>query len=146
MIENDGDDGRLLLAETTPAPPAAASNVDVRVQRTIHANKWSTICLPFAMSAAQVTAAFGSDVELADFTDWTTETDGGGDIVSILVEFTEVNNIQANHPYIIRTTADIAEFTVDGVSVKASDDPVVTVTGEDGDIVPESRTWSGEDF
>ena len=46
-------DTRLLLDETSTTAPEVATGVDVRVKRTINANEWSTICLPFAMSTAQ---------------------------------------------------------------------------------------------
>jgi hypothetical protein len=56
-------DDRIGLDENSKTAPKAISGVDVRVTRTINANEWSTICLPFAMTAAQVKAAFGDDVK-----------------------------------------------------------------------------------
>lgn len=53
--------------------PEAAEGVNVRVKRTIKANEWSTLVLPFAMTAEQVKSAFGNDVQLADFTGVETE-------------------------------------------------------------------------
>ena len=47
-------DPRTVLDENYTTVPSAASNVDVRVRRIFKANVWSTICLPFAMSADQV--------------------------------------------------------------------------------------------
>ncbi len=120
-------DLRTLLDETSTTVPAAAEGVDVRVKRTIKANEWSTICLPFAMTAEQVKAAFGDDVELADFTSWTPEEDDEGAIVSITVGFTDVAEIEANHPYIIKVSSAISEFTVDGVDIDPEEEPVVQV-------------------
>ena len=89
----------------------ATSNVIV--YRTIKAGEWSTICLPFAMTAAQVKEAFGDDVMLGDFNDYEFDDANG----SISVKFTSATAIEANHPYIIKVGADVAEFTVDGVDI-----------------------------
>ena len=120
-------DTRLLLDETSTTAPEVATGVDVRVKRTINANEWSTICLPFAMSTAQCKAAFGDDVQLANFTSWSSEEDGAGDIVAINVGFTPVTAIEANHPYIIKVSSAIADFTVDGVNIAPEDEPTVQV-------------------
>ena len=114
-------DTRTVLDETSTAVPEAATGVDVRVRRTIKANEWSTICLPFAMTEAQVLAAFGDDVQLADFTGCSVddETD------DITVNFTYVTAIEANHPYIIKVSEAVTEFTVDGVDIAPEDDPCV---------------------
>ena len=61
---------QVTLDENSEDAPGARSNVDVLVYRTIKANEWGTICLPFGMSAAQVKEAFGDDVKLADLADW----------------------------------------------------------------------------
>ena len=112
------EDSRVILDEnSTTAPEASSGAVDVRVKRTITAGNWSSICLPFAMTAAQVTAAFGDDVELADFTGYDV-TEEGGKTVGITVNFFSVSAIEANHPYIIKISSPtFTEFTVDGVTV-----------------------------
>lgn len=58
---------RTILDEMATTPPVAEENANVRVRRTINANSWSTICLPFAMSEVQCKAAFGDDVKIGDF-------------------------------------------------------------------------------
>jgi hypothetical protein len=110
---------RTVLDETSKTAPTAATGVDVRVKRTIKANDWSTICLPFAMSEAQVKAAFGEDVELADFIDYRYDDE------TITVNFEDVTDIEANHPYIIKVSSKVEEFTVDGVDIEPVDDPCV---------------------
>ena len=114
-------DTRVVLDENSTAVPAAATNVDVRVKRTIKAGEWSTICLPFAMSEAQVKEAFGEDVDLADFDGTDPEFDGD-DCVGIRANFTSVNAIEANHPYIIKVSQPISEFTLDDVDIVADED------------------------
>ncbi len=120
-------DTRMVLDETSTTPPSAATGVDVRVKRTIKANEWSTLVLPFSMTAEQVTADFGDDVQLADFTSWSSEEDNEGDIVSISVEFDAIDAIEANHPCLIRVSSAISEFTVDGVDIDPEDEPTVQV-------------------
>jgi hypothetical protein len=71
-------DRHLVLDENSTITPEAAVGVDVRVKRTIKGGEWSTICLPFDMTAEQVTTAFGSDVQLAKFSSWSPVEDDGG--------------------------------------------------------------------
>ncbi len=106
----------LTLSETSTTAPASATNVKVKVERTINGGKWSTICLPFDMTANQVTTAFGSGVKLGDFDSYESEYDGK-DVKSIAVKFNAVDAIEANHPYIILVESDITEFVVDGVDI-----------------------------
>ena len=121
-------EARTLLDETSATAPTAENGVDVRVRRTINANEWSTICLPFAMSEAQTKAAFGDDVQLADFTGWeTTEYDASDNALSIDVTFSSVTAIEANHPYVIKVSSAVTEVTVDGVDIAPEDDPAVSV-------------------
>lgn len=106
-------DKHINLDETSTTAPEAATGVDVRVKRTIIANQWSTICLPFAMTEAQVKEAFGNDVKLGDFNGYDVEDDGN----TIRVKFNTATAIEANHPYIIKVSAAVSEFTVDGVDI-----------------------------
>ena len=117
----------VILDETSTAAPEAANGVNVKVNRTINANEWSTICLPFAMSETQCKAAFGNDVQLANFTSWSSEEDGAGDIVAINVGFTTVTAIEANHPYIIKVSSAVTDFTIDGVNIAPENEPTVQV-------------------
>ena len=118
-------DTRTLLDETSTTAPAAASNVDVRVKRTITAGVWNTICLPFAMTATQVKEAFGDDVLLGDFTGCETELDGDENVTGLTVKFNSATAIEANHPYIIKVSANVEEFTADGVTIEAEEEPSV---------------------
>ena len=108
-----------ILDETSTVAPTAKTGVDVLVKRTIKANEWSTICLPFAMTEAQVKEAFGDDVKLGDFTGYDVKDEGE----TITVNFTDVTptTIEANHPYIIKLSAPVTEFTVDGVDIDPQD-------------------------
>ena len=123
-------DSRVVLDETsTTAPVASNGAVDVLVKRTINANEWSTICLPFSMSADQIQTAFGDDVtvELADAVSYETTEDDDDNIVDITINFNNVSPlaIEANHPYIIKVDKKITSFDVDGVDVN----PATSVSG-----------------
>ena len=108
---------RTVLNETSTTAPAAAASANVRVNRTIIGGEWNTICLPFDMTAEQVTSAFGNDVELADFTGYSVTKDGDN-VTDISVDFEAATAIAKNHPYIIKVTNTVLSFTADGVAVE----------------------------
>ena len=123
-------DKHIVLDENSISAPAPATGVDVRVIRTINADEWSTICLPFATTGEQVKAAFGDDVQLASFTGWESEEDGNGAIVAINVMFTSVSadeGIAANTPMLIKVSETVAEATFDGVTLEPAEEPMVQV-------------------
>ena len=113
-------DSRFTLDEnSTIAPEASTGNVDVCVFRSIKANEWSTICLPFSMTEAQVKAAFGQDVQLGEFNNYEV-VEEGRDVVGVKIKFTTATSINANHPYAIRVSSPIdydKGFTVSGVQI-----------------------------
>ena len=116
-----------ILDETSTAiPEATTAAVDIKVLRTIKTNEWNTICLPFAMTGAQVTTAFGSDVQLADFIDY----DVNDDATLLTVNFNMINptdGMEANYPYLIKISKpqNMTEFTAKAVIEPAEDDAVV---------------------
>ena len=104
---------RLVLDENATTAPEDATGVDVLVKRTIVADVWNTLCLPFSMTAEQVTTVFGNDVRLAEFTNW--EVDGN----NVKLTFTEeATAIEKNVPCLIKVTEGLTEFTVDGVDIE----------------------------
>ena len=118
-------ENRVILDETSTVAPVAASGVNVRVKRAIKANSWSTICLPFAIPAEKMIAAFGAGVEVKDFTSWSS-TEDGDNIVGITIGFTTVTAMEANHPYLIKVANAITAedgFTVDGVDIAPEAEP-----------------------
>ena len=118
----------LVLDENSTTVPEAAEGVNVRVKRTINASEWSTICLPFAMTAEQVKTAFGNDVQLGNFCDTESTYDNDENVTAISISFEDATEIEANHPYIIKVSAPITEFTVENVDVDpAEDDALVEV-------------------
>lgn len=119
---------RTVLDENALTIPESEENANVRVRRTIKANEWSTICLPFAMTETQVKTAFGDDVQIADFADTQSTYDNNDRVVGISISFSDVTEMEANHPYIIKVSQPITEFTVDNVDINpAEDDALVEV-------------------
>lgn len=120
------------LDETsTTAPTASDGEVNVEVKRTIKGGEWSTICLPFAMTGEQVVDNFGADVRIADFDNYVAsdETDDDDNPLSITINFTDLTiseGIEANHPYVIKTSRDITTITVNSVAIS----PATAVVGK----------------
>ncbi len=95
-------DTRTVLDENNTEELEDATGVDVLVKRTIVADVWNTLCLPFSMTAEQ-----------AEFTDW--EVDGN----NVKLTFTEgATAIEKNVPCLIKVTEGLTEFTVDGVDIE----------------------------
>ena len=116
----------VILDENSTTVPTAASNVDVHVKRTIKANEWSTICLPFSMTEEQVKSAFGDDVILAEFLGYETEKNSTGNIYAIKVKFDQtLKSIEANHPCLIKVGNNISEFDVENINIIPEENPVV---------------------
>lgn len=116
----------VVLDETnTVVPEATAGDVTILVKRTIKANEWSTICLPFDMTEEQTKAAFGDDVVLKEFTDYEVEYDADDKVTGITVNFEDVDlteGFYGNYPYLIKVSSDIDEFTVNATVDPVEDD------------------------
>ena len=104
----------IVLDENSETLPLATDGeVSIKVKRTIKAGEWSTICLPFSMTAEQTYEVFGEDVQLMTFGGYTTNDDLTSITISLGDSYLSEVGFLANYPYIIRTTKeDITEFTV----------------------------------
>lgn len=114
---------RVVIDENSAALPTAQNGVNVLVKRTIKKDVWNTICLPFDMDVTQTKQVFGDDVQGALFVDY--EVDGLAIIVNFENEDLASSGIYGNYPYLIKTSKDITEFTVDGVNVDPEEDGAV---------------------
>lgn len=112
----DPADTHVVLDETsTTAPVASGGAVDIMVKRTIKANEWSTLVLPFNMTEARVKEALGSDVQLAEFEDYEAEYDADDNVTGLTVNFVATDlseGFYGNYPYLVKTSKDITEFLV----------------------------------
>lgn len=91
----------------------AKNGVNVTLKRTMVANEWNTICLPFDVTAEQATVAFGEGVKIAQLDDTST-----GNILN----FVDMSNygMEAAVPYLIKPTvaATTEEYSFKGVEIK----------------------------
>ena len=128
----DPADTHVVLDETsTTAPVASGGAVDIMVKRTIKANEWSTLVLPFNMTEAQVKEALGSDVQLAEFEDYEAEYDADDNVTGLTVNFVATNlsdGFYANYPYLVKTSTDITEFFVTATIDPDEEDAVAEFT------------------
>ncbi|MDE7118288.1 MAG: hypothetical protein K2O61_06575, partial [Bacteroidaceae bacterium] len=113
-----------VLDENSTELPVAEENAKVRVRRSINANEWSTIVLPFDMTEEQVKEAFGEDVQLADFAGYET-VEEEDEVTGIQVNFNAATSISANTPCLIKVAAPVSEFTVEGVDIVPKEELVV---------------------
>ena len=120
-------DSRTILDEASTVMPEAATGVDVSVKRTLVANVWYTIVLPFAMTSQQMKEAFGDGIQLADFTGYEASYDDEDNVTAIKVNFSSVSSMEANHPYIIKVNKPISEFTLNEVDIDPEEEPVHAV-------------------
>ena len=115
------------------APLATSGNVNVKVKRTIKANSWSTICLPFEMDEEQVKDVFGDDVKLKTFKSYDIET-SGNDVTKITINFEDADlsedGFESNRPYLIKVSQQVNEFSLKGVDIEPDD---VEDTSEKGE-------------
>ena len=93
---------------------------DVTLTRTLKAEKWNTLVLPFAVSADKVKAQFGEGVEVAEYSN----TDGEE------INFSSTEDIKANVPVLIKPTTVSAEntYTFDGVTLVAGEPKTIGVS------------------
>lgn len=96
---------------STPSIGTTGS-AEVHLTRTFSANSWNSLCVPFAISEAEVKTQFGNDAKVAEFTGATTTT----------LEFSSCTDIEAGKPYLVYIPegATQTKFTFKGVTAFAS--------------------------
>ena len=105
---------------STTLPEASDGETEIKVKRTIKANQWNTICFPFAMTRVQKNEVFGEDVELATYGVYEIAEDG----INVLFDaVSSYRGIDANKPYIIKTSKDISEFMISSTIVPCNNAP-----------------------
>lgn len=160
-------DGRLKFNESSSSLPkyTAGEKANVTMMRTIKAGQWSTIVLPFTLTKAKAEAAFGSDVQLAEFSGFDTEYTDENDVTpdAIKIHFTKFTmtaqkGMTGGKLFLIRTSGDVEQFTADDVKLAAavtevekSDEfdvsgkftgsLVKTVVPEDGLFISDNKFW-----
>ena len=88
----------------------AAENVNVTLKRTLYGDGgWNTLCVPFSLTAAQVKAAFGNDVELRKLSS----------IEGTTLKFVSTDIITAGEPCLIKVAKDGSTYNFEGVATIA---------------------------
>lgn len=106
------------------APTELTTPSAIKVMRTIKANEWSTIVLPFDLTEEQVTEIFGEGTQLASFYDYSKTTDAETGDLTIDVEFVDAEPDEdgflfyAGTPYIIKVTKDITELNLSDMVIE----------------------------
>lgn len=96
-------DNILSLDETSTTEPTLTNvtGQHVLLNRSLSANHWNTICLPFAISSSDIATMFGTDTKVAEYA----SNDG------TTLHFTTLSgNMKANVPYIIKPTGSTSLF------------------------------------
>ena len=100
-------------SESYSAPSIGTpGSAEVHLKRTFSAGSWNSLCVPFAISEAEVKAQFGNDAKVAAFTSAPATT----------LEFSSCTGIEAGKPYLVYIPegATQTEFTFKGVTAFAS--------------------------
>ena len=107
----------LPLNETTTAENARKilkanlnKTVDVTINRTLVANKWNTLCLPFEVTAEQIKNILKAEGMVREYAD--------EDVTNQTIIFKKVEgNMIAGVPYLIKPTEDITSLAFEGVTI-----------------------------
>jgi len=102
---------------------------DVTLKRTLQAGGWNTLALPFALSANQIAAVFGSGAKVKAFTG--SSLSGS----TLTLDFADAQAIEAGKPYLVKVSEDVDLGTqsIEGVTVSAE---AVTVESASVDFIP----------
>ena len=87
----------------------------IKVKRTINADEWSTISLPFEMTEEQVKEVFSADVLLKEYVGYNVYLDNDKNVTGISLNFVDAdltNGFHLNHPYLIKVSKSISAFLV----------------------------------
>lgn len=101
------------IDENTDYAATEATSVDVELARTIKADAWNTFVVPFDITNAELKAAFGNDVEVAEF------SDGGASEDAVTVSFTKMGTpaITANTPVLLKSSTAGTSYSFTNRSV-----------------------------
>lgn len=125
----------ITLDETETEAPAAISGVDVTVNRTLKANVWNTLVLPFDMSSGQIADIFGNGTQVAAYNGDDAEFDETNtNVIGVKMKFVSASTITAHTPYIIKVPSDMDEFTVSNVNITTAGGELKTAKGTNTSI------------
>lgn len=108
------------LDESSNYTAVASSNTTVTLTRSINANKWSTIVLPFDIASGDITTIFGDGASIAEL------KSGNASTLTFSTTLTD-SKMKANQPYAIKVASDFTTATINGVTI-VSGTPTQAIT------------------
>lgn len=87
--------------------------VDVTLTRTLTADKWNTICLPFDVTAEQIASVLKSAGNVKEY--------GSEEVATSTIKFKDATTMQAGTPYLIKPTESATTLEFKGVTIKNVD-------------------------
>lgn len=120
MVKNVAESGEtttITLNENSESNTIEAKiGVNVTLKRSMVANEWNTICLPFTVTEDKAKVAFGNDVKIV-------ELDENATVDPNVLSFKASKEIAAATPYLIKPSAVADEYTFENVDItnKAAD-------------------------
>lgn len=111
----------VILDQAVSYVASASTNTSITLTRTIAADKWNTIVLPFDMDADQITSTFGESTQVAELSSLSDD----------VLHFTSVTSMNANEPYLIKVANDFTTATINGVTIEEGTPSKTTVSGVD---------------
>lgn len=100
----------ITLNETADNTIEAKTGVNVTLKRSMVANEWNTICLPFDVTEKQAKAAFGDNVKIV-------ELDTEAAVDANVLSFKASTGIVAATPYLIKPSTVADEYTFENVDI-----------------------------
>ena len=88
----------------------AKTGVNVTLKRSMVANEWNTICLPFSVTEDKAKAAFGNDVKIVELDEYAT-------VDHNVLSFKASKEIAAATPYLIKPSTVADEYTFENVDI-----------------------------
>ncbi|MBR6018297.1 MAG: InlB B-repeat-containing protein [Paludibacteraceae bacterium] len=94
--------------------------LNVTIGRTIYAGPYNTFCLPFSMSAEQIAASPLNGAILKDYNG--ADVTGTGAERDLNIHLTDLTQIEAGKPFLVKTETNIVDPTFNGVTITYTGD------------------------
>ena len=120
---------QIVLDETSTTLPEGGICFSVKVNKKITRNSWTPLCLPFNLTAAQISELLGEGTEIREPVGFLAYGE------EWLVAFNDVSTIRAGRPCIVRVPASINgfEFSPDnGLNLKTTTNNPIKITDQEG--------------
>ena len=111
---------------------------NVNLVRTFMGDILNTISLPFALSDAQMQAAFGADYELYQLS----SSSLSGTVLDL--NFDRVTSLDATYPYLLRVSEDVVNPSFNGVTLKIGEHRTITTAVDMIPVISEKEVVARE--